>query len=63
MKTGDTGILTTTMEKAMEWGRSNSIWPLTFGLACCAIEMMAGQKQMFQDLGVRFLEIPQGNPT
>ena len=43
MKTGDTGILTTTMEKAMEWGRSNSIWPLTFGLACCAIEMMAVQ--------------------
>ncbi|MHB8361094.1 MAG: NADH-quinone oxidoreductase subunit B [Thermoplasmataceae archaeon] len=43
MKSGDTGILTTTMEKAMEWGRSNSIWPLTFGLACCAIEMMAVQ--------------------
>ena len=43
MKTGDTGTLTTTMEKAMEWGRSNSIWPLTFGLACCAIEMMAVQ--------------------
>ncbi len=43
MKTGNTGILTTTMEKAMEWGRSNSIWPLTFGLACCAIEMMAVQ--------------------
>ena len=43
MKTGDAGILTTTMEKAMEWGRSNSIWPLTLGLACCAIEMMAVQ--------------------
>ncbi|MGP6219659.1 NADH-quinone oxidoreductase subunit B [Caldiplasma sukawensis] len=43
MKTGDAGFLTTTLEKAMEWSRSNSIWPLTFGLACCAIEMMAVQ--------------------
>ena len=43
MKTGETGILTTTLEKALEWGRSNSLWPLTFGLACCAIEMMAIQ--------------------
>lgn len=43
MKTGDSGVLTTTLEKAMEWGRSNSLWPLTFGLACCAIEMMAIQ--------------------
>ena len=43
MKTGDGGVLTTTLEKAMEWGRSNSLWPLTFGLACCAIEMMAIQ--------------------
>ncbi len=43
MKTGDAGFITTTMDKAMEWSRSNSIWPLTFGLACCAIEMMATQ--------------------
>lgn len=43
MKTGDGGFLTTTLDKALEWGRSNSLWPLTFGLACCAIEMMAIQ--------------------
>ncbi|MCL4322835.1 MAG: NADH-quinone oxidoreductase subunit NuoB [Candidatus Thermoplasmatota archaeon] len=43
MKTGDSGFITTTMDRAMEWARSNSIWPLTFGLACCAIEMMAMQ--------------------
>ena len=43
MKTGDMGVITTTIEKALEWGRSNSLWPLTFGLACCAIEMMATQ--------------------
>jgi len=35
------GILFTTLEKLVAWGRSNSLWPVTFGLACCAIEMMA----------------------
>ncbi len=43
MKTGELGVKTTTLEKALEWGRSNSLWPLTMGLACCAIEMMAMQ--------------------
>jgi NADH-quinone oxidoreductase subunit B len=33
-------VLTTTVEKAVAWAQGNSIWPLTFGLACCAIEMM-----------------------
>ena len=33
-------LLTTTLDKALAWARSNSIWPATFGLACCAIEMM-----------------------
>ncbi len=31
----------TTVEKLASWGRRSSLWPLTFGLACCAIEMMA----------------------
>ncbi len=34
-------LLFTTMEKATNWARSNSLFPATFGLACCAIEMMA----------------------
>jgi len=34
-------VLTTTMDKAVAWAQGNSIYPLTFGLACCAIEMMA----------------------
>jgi NADH-quinone oxidoreductase subunit B len=34
-------VLTTTMQKAVGWGRANSIFPATFGLACCAIEMMS----------------------
>ncbi len=34
------GVLTTTLDKAVSWARGNSFFPLTFGLACCAIEMM-----------------------
>jgi NADH-quinone oxidoreductase subunit B len=34
-------VITTTVEQATNWARQSSIWPLTFGLACCAIEMMA----------------------
>jgi len=35
------GFLTTTLQKAVNWARTRSMWPATFGLACCAIEMMA----------------------
>ncbi len=35
------GIFATTLEEVYNWGRKNSVWPLTFGLACCAIEMIA----------------------
>ena len=35
------GVITTTIEQAINWARQASVWPMTFGLACCAIEMMA----------------------
>lgn len=35
------GVVLTTMEQLYNWGRRSSIWPLQFGLACCAIEMIA----------------------
>ena len=35
------GVFTTTLEELYNWGRKNSVWPLQFGLACCAIEMIA----------------------
>jgi NADH-quinone oxidoreductase subunit B len=35
------GVFTTTLEGIYNWGRKNSVWPLQFGLACCAIEMIA----------------------
>ena len=34
-------ILTTTADKLFNWARKSALWPMTFGLACCAIEMMA----------------------
>lgn len=34
-------LILTTVEQAMNWARQSSLWPMTFGLACCAIEMMA----------------------
>jgi len=34
-------VMTTTVQKAVAWSQGNSIYPMTFGLACCAIEMMS----------------------
>lgn len=39
-KLGD-NILTTTIDKFVNWSRKNSLWPMPFGTACCAIELMA----------------------
>lgn len=41
------GILVTCLEELYGWGRANSIWPLQFGLACCAIEMIAAATARF----------------
>jgi NADH-quinone oxidoreductase subunit B len=35
------GIILSQLDKAVNWARKNSLWPLAFGLACCAIEMMS----------------------
>jgi len=35
------GIIFTQLDKAVNWARKSSLWPLAFGLACCAIEMMS----------------------
>ena len=34
-------VLTTSVDRFVNWARRSSVWPMTFGLACCAIEMMA----------------------
>ena len=38
---GVEGIITTTLDHALNWARKSSLWPMSFGLACCAIEMMS----------------------
>ncbi len=43
---GDT-VITTTISKVADWGRKSSLWPALFGLACCAIEMMAASASRF----------------
>ena len=53
-------VLITSIDKVMNWSRSKSIWPLTFGLACCAIEMMATNASRF-DLD-RFGIFPRPTP-
>ena len=47
VKSGEFGILTTQVSKVIDWGRSSSLWPVTFGLACCAIEMMSASADRF----------------
>src|SRR5256886_11731879 len=37
----DSNVLTTSVDKIFNWARKSSLWPMQFGLACCAIEMMA----------------------
>ena len=34
------GVVTTTVDTVINWAKTGSLWPMTFGLACCAVEMM-----------------------
>ena len=54
-------IALTSVDKLVSWGRSNSLWPLTYGLACCAIEMMAagGSRYDFDRMGTIFRASPR----
>ncbi|MBI1876323.1 MAG: NADH-quinone oxidoreductase subunit NuoB, partial [Acidobacteria bacterium] len=40
-------FITTTVDKVLNWARLSSLWPMGFGLACCAIEMMAASASRF----------------
>ena len=46
-KAVDQILITTRVEKVFNWARKSSLWPVTFGLACCAIEMMAAGAARF----------------
>lgn len=58
---GDKGIVTTSVDNLINWARTGSLWPMTFGLACCAVEMMhAGAARYDLDrFGVVFRPSPR----
>jgi NADH-quinone oxidoreductase subunit B len=60
-KAGNMGMVTTTLEQAVNWARSNAMWPMLFGLACCAIEMMAAQSSSY-DLSRFGMELMRASP-
>jgi NADH-quinone oxidoreductase subunit B len=59
-KTGEAGIILTSVEDVLQWANASSLWPLSFGLACCAIEMMSTYASGY-DLD-RFGVIPRASP-
>jgi NADH-quinone oxidoreductase subunit B len=53
-------LVFTTVDNVVNWARKSSLWPMTFGLACCAIEMMATGGTRYD--WNRFGMIPRGTP-
>src|SRR5260221_4616725 len=47
-------IAVTSLDRLYNWGRRSSVWPLMFGLACCAIEMIVAQTQRYDMAHFRF---------
>ncbi len=54
-------VVTTTLEKAVNWARKYSVWPLLFGLACCAMEQIAAGDNRF-DIARFGSEVFRGSP-
>ncbi len=55
-------VLMTTLEKAQNWARANAMWPLGFGLACCAIEMITTLAGPRTDLSRFGAEVTRSSP-
>src|SRR3989304_7435607 len=60
-KLGDMGIVTPTLESAVNWARTSAMWPMLFGLACCAIEMMSAQAAHY-DMSRFGMELMRASP-
>jgi NADH-quinone oxidoreductase subunit B len=56
----DKGFVVASMDKLVNWARTGSLWPMTFGLACCAVEMMHTYMSRY-DLD-RFGIVTRGSP-
>lgn len=54
-------VLITSVDKLMNWGRSNSLWPMNFGTSCCAIELMAMGAERF-DMARFGFEVTRNSP-
>ena len=61
IQNGSSGFLLTSVEKLAGYMRKNSLWPATFGLACCAIEMMAAGAGRY-DLARFGMEVFRASP-
>jgi len=60
-KLGNMGVVTTSLEEVIAWSRTNAMWPMLFGLACCAIEMMAAQAAHY-DMSRFGMELMRASP-
>ena len=60
-KLGNLGIVTTTLEQVVNWSRTRAMWPMLFGLACCAIEMMAAEASDY-DMSRFGMELMRASP-
>jgi NADH-quinone oxidoreductase subunit B len=60
-KLGEMGVVTTRLEDAVNWARTRAMWPMLFGLACCAIEMMSAQASHY-DLSRFGMELMRPSP-
>ena len=58
----DRNMMVTSVDTLINWGRKSSVWPLSFGLACCAFEMMASAMSRF-DLSRFGMEVFRASPT
>jgi NADH-quinone oxidoreductase subunit B len=58
---GNMGVVTTSLEQAVNWARTHACWPLLFGLACCAIEMMSTQASHY-DMSRFGMELMRASP-
>jgi NADH-quinone oxidoreductase subunit B len=60
-KAGNLGFVTLKLEDVINWSRTRAMWPMLFGLACCAIEMMSAQSAHY-DMSRFGMELMRASP-